>query len=115
MKKLIFFISLILFGCVSKEPKLKIINNSPISYDTIKIFSNADKPFLLTNVKPNKVLKGKILFDEMDQSDGAYIIELIKQGDVERQKSFGYYTNGGALNRKFIITIEQDTIKIIQK
>jgi hypothetical protein len=43
------------------------------------------------------------------------MIQIYKNGMVDQQKSFGYYTNGRSLNRKIIIEIEPDTMKIVMK
>jgi hypothetical protein len=111
MKKLIFIIPFIFFACISESPKVKILNNTMITYDSIKVYSTPNVPTTFKNVEPKDRLAGRISFDVNNFSDGAYMIQIYNEGKIYRQNSFGYYTNGGSLSRKMKIVIEPDTLK----
>jgi hypothetical protein len=83
-----------------------------INFDSIKVFSTLNMPTIFKNIEPNKVVNGRIIFDKNNRTDGAYIIQIYKDGKIVRQNNFGYYTNGKSLNRLLKIVIEADTIKI---
>jgi len=93
-----------------KEPKITIINNSGNLYDSIIVFTSVNKPTLFYNVKNKGIVKGKILFDESNKSDGCYKILLYQKDSLKFNNCFGYYTNGASLNYKFDIKIEKDSL-----
>jgi len=95
-----------------KEPKITIINNSGNLYDSIKVCASEKNSTLFYNVKSKSIVKGKILFDESEKSDGCYKIFLYQKDSLKLNNCFGYYTNGASLNYKFDIKIEKDSLII---
>ena len=45
-----------------------------------------------------------------NQIDGSYVLEFNRKGKSKTVKSFGYYTNGGPLNKRVNFQIKNDTI-----
>ncbi len=45
-----------------------------------------------------------------NQIDGSYVLEFNRKGKSKTVKSFGYYTNGGPLDKRVSIQIKNDTI-----
>jgi len=104
------------FSCIpSKEPKLTIVNNSDIDYDSIKVFTTIEKPTIFYNVLIDSRVKGKILFNSKKKGDGCYKINLFNDGSLIKKECFGYYTNGASGNYSFKVMIEKDTIRIESK
>ena len=114
MKKIAFFSLLTFSSCFFSrdEPKIVIKNNSNHFFDSILVNPSFNTPTVFYSIKPKEKVKGKIFFDENEFSDGAYNLRLYKQDALYKNLSFGYFTNGASLSRKFSITIETDTIKI---
>ncbi|MGV8090406.1 MAG: hypothetical protein AB2L24_00890 [Mangrovibacterium sp.] len=112
MKRLLFIIPFALFACIPDNPGIEISNNTMVKYDSIKVFSTPNIPTIFKNVRPKDDLNARILFDKNNLSDGAYTIQIYKDGKIVRYKSFGYYTNGKSLNRKIKVVIEPDTLKV---
>jgi len=115
MKRICIFLVYCFFSCVKDQPAIRIVNNSGIAYDSIQIFASEHKKTVFKNVKPKDKMNGIIAFDDKNIGDGCYKLLLFKDGDLFKNECFGYYTNGGSLDRKFNITIETDTIKIVSK
>ena len=45
-----------------------------------------------------------------NQIDGSYVLEFSRKGKSKTVKSFGYYTNGGPLDKRIKFQIKNDTI-----
>jgi len=46
------------------------------------------------------------------KSDGGYLIEVFQEDDLVFSKNFGYFTNGGHLDKNYYIEINNDKIEI---
>lgn len=110
VKIITFLSSLVLISCIQDEPLVVLINESGEQYDSAQVFSTPNLPTTFNMLTTDDRRKGVILFDKTIQSDGTYGIKLYKGSEVVRSRYFGYYTNGGSLNKNFKITIERDTI-----
>lgn len=110
----IIVIALFFNSCISplNQPILIVENKSEMTFDSIETYTSVNLLTTFYSVKPNEKIEGKILFDKTNKDDGCYKIIVYNDGGIFRKECFGYYTNGGALNRVFTITIEKDTIKI---
>ena len=114
MKRIcIFLVYCFFISCVKDQPKIRIVNNSGMAYDSIHIFALEYKKTVFKNIKPGDKMEGVIVFDDKNTGDGCYKLLLFKNEDLIKNECFGYYTNGKSLDRKFNITIETDTIKIV--
>lgn len=115
MKILIVFVLMAFMACTSNSPRITVTNKTVINFDSIKVCSTLNMPTIFKNIEPNQTLNGRIAFDKNNTSDGAYFIQIYKDGKIVRQKYFGYYTNGKSLNRLIKVAIEADTLKMIFK
>ncbi|MGZ5511474.1 MAG: hypothetical protein ACXWFC_13535 [Nitrososphaeraceae archaeon] len=60
-------------------------------------------------INPNEKVSG-FLNMEQNRSDGSYVIEFTGKGEKKVAKGFGYYTNGGALEKWAKFQIKNDTV-----
>ena len=117
MKRIIIvFVVLFLNSCLPKEkPHVVIKNKTKHTFDSIMVYTSIKLPTVFYSVEPNSIVKGVFLFDKDKYGDGNYKIAIYRNGSLYQNKGFGYYTNGGSLNRRFKIIIETDSIKVVSK
>jgi len=115
MKYFSVFVILLLTSCLYDNPRVRITNYTDSKFDSIKVFTSLHLPTIFYDIEPEKVATGKILFDKINQNDGSYSLLTFKNGKIDRQINFGYYSNGYPLDQKFKINIKNDTIIIHYK
>lgn len=88
------------------KPKVRIINESQHLFDSVLISNSGSNSVNLGQLKPNQSLMGT--FEINTEGDGNYQV-LAYQDSMEIKKSgFGYFTNGGSLDRQFTFLIKPD-------
>lgn len=103
-----------MFSCqFSKENGIdvEITNFSNNSVTDVKFYTTDKKAVIeFEKLAPKESAKEYLNMENINKSDGAYTIELKRKDGVVDISSGGYYTNGGALNRKVEILIKNDSI-----
>tara|TARA_B110000093_G_scaffold177055_1_gene213439 strand:- start:175 stop:531 length:357 start_codon:yes stop_codon:yes gene_type:complete len=118
MKKVLIIITIYFLNSCNPmidNPKLIIENKSDVTFDSIKAYTSLKFPTTFYSLKPNKIAKGKIVFNPNEKNDGCYKLIVYRKGNEFNKTCFGYYTNGSSLNQEFKIMIENDTIKVVSK
>ena len=60
-------------------------------------------------IKPNQSV-ADFLSMKNNKHDGSYTLEFTRFNGIKESRGFGYYTNGGALDRWVEFEIQNDTI-----
>ena len=60
-------------------------------------------------INPNEKVSDFLNLEE-NRNDGSYVIEFTRKGENKVTKGFGYYTNGGALEKWAKFQIKNDTV-----
>ena len=60
-------------------------------------------------INPNEEVSDFLNMEE-NRNDGSYVIEFTRRGENKVTKGFGYYTNGGALEKWAKFQIKKDTV-----
>ncbi|AMC10252.1 hypothetical protein Lupro_02835 [Lutibacter profundi] len=116
MKNLISIIVLAsLIGCIRDNPKIKIQNKSSVKLDSVIVYATSQDKTVFKNIEIREKKQGIISFKNVPKTDGGYLIQVFKDGNLIKENGFGYYTNGGSLNYGFNIMIKNDTILIDYK
>ncbi len=114
MKKRIVIILLFIFNScyLLKENGIEftIENKSNFPIENVK-FSTSEKLTIMEfdKIEPNQNI-ADFLSMKHNKNDGSYTLEFTRSNGIKESKSFGYYTNGGALDRWVKFEIQNDTI-----
>ena len=114
MKKLIAMILLLsLNSCyLIKENGIQftIENKSDFLIENVK-FSTSEKLTIMEfdKIEPNQSV-ADFLSMKNNKHDGSYTLEFTRSNGIKESRGFGYYTNGGALDRWVEFEIQNDTI-----
>lgn len=110
---IIIFISL--NSCIRDNPKIKIQNKSSIILDSVLVYVTPENKTVFKNINISEIKRGIISFKNVPNTDGGYLVQVFKNGDLIKENGFGYYTNGKSLDYGFNITIKNDTILVDYK
>ena len=114
MKKLIAIILLLTFNScyLLKENGIEftIENKSDFPIESVK-FSTSEKLAVIVfdRIEPNQSV-AEFLTMKNNKHDGSYTLEFTRSNGIKESRGFGYYTNGGALDRWVEFEIQNDTI-----
>ena len=114
MKKLIAIILLLTFNScyLLKENGIEftIENKSDFPIESVK-FSTSEKLAVIVfdRIEPNQSV-ADFLSMKNNKHDGSYTLEFTRSNGIKESRGFGYYTNGGALDRWVKFEIQNDTI-----
>lgn len=113
MKKLLGLILIfVLIACVNSGNGItvSIVNSSDHAIHNVE-FSTDENTFLKFDHIPAKGgVKAFLDMSNNHKGDGAYVIEFERMDGKREHKVGGYYTNGAALNRYVLCTVEKDSI-----
>ena len=114
MKKLISItLILILNSCIPfKENGIdfEIENNSDSAIEHVKFTTSENLTFMeFDKIEPNKSV-GDFLSMKNNKSDGSYVLEFTRPNGKKELLVYGYYTNGGALDRWVEYEIKNDIV-----
>jgi hypothetical protein len=110
--KVVFYFSFVvlLSSCfVRDNPKIKIINNTNETIDSIEVFAHPINKTVFRNIKSKETVKGVISFEGIPKQDGSIGMFIYNNGQ-SRGKGLSYYTLGASLDYGFKIYVENDTI-----
>ena len=113
MKKILLFgyIVLTLNSCkfIEKGISFVIQNESKFTLEKVR-FSTSENLAVMKfdKIEPKECVSDFLTMKE-NKSDGTYVFEFTRNGKKET-KSYGYYTNGGALDARVKFEIRNDTI-----
>ena len=124
MKKLAFKI-LIIFSTLSCKDddsvSFNLSNKSQYEISEVKLYVNVGVTnlLLLDSIDMNIVQSGtsisKVLLEnKLPKSDGGFYLRF-KQNNNIVGKEFGYFTNGGLLDKQYTITITDDEVTVSTK
>jgi|LSQX01.2.fsa_nt_gb hypothetical protein len=124
MKKLAFII-LIIFSTLSCKDddsvSFNLSNKSQYEISEVKLYVNVGVTnlLLLDSIDMNIVQSGtsisKVLLEnKLPKSDGGFYLRF-KQNNNIVGKEFGYFTNGGLLDKQYTITITDDEVTVSTK
>ena len=124
MKKLTFTI-LIIFSTLSCKDddsvSFNLSNKSQYEISEVKLYVNVGVTnlLLLDSIDMNIVQSGtsisKVLLEnKLPKSDGGFYLRF-KQNNNIVGKEFGYFTNGGLLDKQYTITITDDEVTVSTK
>ena len=114
MKKLIAIILLLsLNSCYLLKKngiEFTIENKSDFPIESVK-FSTSEKLAVIVfdRIEPNQSV-AEFLTMKNNKHDGSYTLEFTRSNGIKESRGFGYYTNGGALDRWVEFEIQNDTI-----
>ena len=114
MKKLIAIILLLsLNSCYLLKKngiEFTIENKSDFPIENVK-FSTSEKLTIMEfdKIEPNQSI-AEFLSMKNNKHDGSYTLEFTRSNGIKESQRFGYYTNGGALDRWVEFKIQNDTI-----
>jgi|GEM_PF-1843728 len=109
---LVLLFSIFLVGCNSDFPKVSVRNNSEQKIDSVQIGMSQKFPTTFKNILPNEQVHGTISAEDDSLGDGAYYIEVYFEDTTSKKETFGYFTNGTALEYCIAIEIKQDIILV---
>lgn len=115
MKKTLFgFLILTLNSChfIGKGDGIKftIKNKSDFPIENVRFTTSENLVELkFDKIKPNESVSGFLSMKE-NKSDGSYVLEFTRMNGKKESKTYGYYTNGGALDTRIDFEIKKDTI-----
>lgn len=109
------FLFLIISAC--DFPKnginVEIRNLSDKTVEDIKVYTSDNRATLkFEEIKPGESVEKLLNMNNTANSDGSYVLELRRQNGTLAKSGGGYYTNGGALDRKIIFLIKNDTVLV---
>lgn len=103
----------IIFGsCNFNKLEFELINRSGATIYDVEITTSSRASYLQLDSIPIKVSEQVSLNMYSEPSvDGSYTITYLLNS-FSHNYDFGYYTNGSPITEKYILQIEQDTIRI---
>ena len=88
----------------------KIKNSSDETITNVIFLSDENSKLEYSKIEPNQVVEEFLDMTNNHKGDGAYKLKFVRENGKKEQVIFGYYTNGGALDRKVFCKIMNDTI-----
>jgi hypothetical protein len=119
---IIFFLSIFTVGCKNDDSASFALSNiSQYEISEVKLYVNVGVTnlLLLDSIDMNIVQSGAsihkvILENKLPKSDGGFYLRF-KQNDNIVSKEFGYFTNGGLLDKQYKITVTDDDVTVSTK
>ncbi len=120
---IVFFICICSFISCTKEKdnqvlKLTVLNNSSTEVDILTFYVNTGfiehsytDSIHIGKVEPQKSETVNWELNSLDKSDGSFVVHYFIE-DEKTIKEFGYFSNGILVNKKYEISISQDTITV---
>jgi hypothetical protein len=104
----------ILISCNLKKNGIlsKIKNSSNETIFNITFLSDENTKVEISKIKPNQTVEKFLDMTNNHKGDGAYNLKFERENGKKEQIIFGYYTNGGALNKEVFCEIKNDTVLI---
>jgi hypothetical protein len=104
----------ILISCNLKKNGIlsKIKNSSNETIFNITFLSDENTKVEFSKIKPNQTVEKFLDMTNNHKGDGAYNLKFERENGKKEQIIFGYYTNGGALNKEVFCEIKNDTVLI---
>jgi len=104
----------ILISCNLKKNGIlsKIKNSSNDTIFNIIFLSDENTKVEISKIKPNQTVEKFLDMTNNHKGDGAYNLKFERENGKKEQIIFGYYTNGGALNKEVFCEIKNDTVLI---
>jgi len=104
----------ILISCNLKKNGIlsKIKNSSNDTIFNIIFLSDENTKVEFSKIKPNQIVEKFLDMTNNHKGDGAYNLKFERENGKKEQIIFGYYTNGGALNKEVFCEIKNDTVLI---
>jgi len=113
--RIIILLALSLIGIIScgisPTMNFEVINHSKENISNIQITATGSSEIETIEFNNDNKLDYELDMSDVPKTDGAYMIEFIRDGEIEN-KTFGYYTNGYPVNSKYIIDITDNEISI---
>lgn len=115
MKNIVYIILILIFySCQILENEngleFSIENKSDFTIKNIKFTTSEKLPVLnFKEIKPD----GKVsnfLNMQNNKHDGSYVLTFTQENGKTVSKGFGYYTNGGSLDKRAKFVIKNDTV-----
>jgi len=124
MKKTAFIILIIIstLSCkVEDSVSIALTNKSHYEISEVKLFVNVGVTNLLlvdsmdiANVQSGNNITKVLLEDKLPKSDGGFYLKF-KQNNSIVGKEFGYFSNGGLLDKQYNITITDNEVTVSTK
>lgn len=115
MKRIVLGILILAFNSchfIGKESGIKvtITNKSATLIENIRFTTSENLGELrFDKIEPHKSVSGFLSMKDT-KSDGDYVLEFARMNSKKESKSYGYYTNGVALDSCVEFSIEKDTV-----
>ena len=90
----------------------KIKNSSNETIINVTFLSDENSKLLYSKIEPNQFVEEFLDMTNNHKVDGAYKLKFERENGKKEQIIFGYYSNGGALNREVFCEIKNDTVLI---
>jgi hypothetical protein len=116
---IIFFLSIFTASCEDFDIATVVIeNNSNYELSNCKVYAYFGDTILQDSINFGSVLKNEKLTKtwktKLPSSDGAFYFRCFQNNHVF-DKTFGYFTNGGLLDKQYIITVTDDDVTVSTK
>jgi hypothetical protein len=113
-KKLTIAIILTLSSChfIGKGSGIEftIENKSDFPIENVRFTTSENLAELkFDRIEPNENVSDFLTMKE-NQSDGSYVLEFTRMNGKKETQGYGYYTNGGALDKWVEFEVKNDTI-----
>ena len=114
LRILILIIITTLISCNFKKNGItsKIKNSSNESIINVTFLSDENSKLEFSKIEPNQFVEEFLDMTNNHKGDGAYKLKFERENGKKEQIIFGYYSNGGALNREVFCEIKNDTVLI---
>ena len=114
LRILILIIITTLISCNFKKNGItsKIKNSSNESIINVTFLSDENSKLEFSKIEPNQFVEEFLDMTNNHKGDGAYKLKFERENGKKEQHIFGYYSNGGALNREVFCEIKNDTVFI---
>ena len=90
----------------------KIKNSSNETIINVTFLSDENSKLEFSKIEPNQFVEEFLDMTNNHKGDGAYKLKFERENGKKEQIIFGYYSNGGALNREVFCEIKNDTVLI---
>lgn len=116
---IIICLSIFIVSCENYDVATVIVeNNSSYELSDCKVYSYFGDTILHDSISIGSVLKNekinRIWKSKLPNADGAFYFKC-RQNDKIRSKTFGYFSNGGLLDKQYIITLTDDEVTVSAK
>ena len=109
---LLIFTTLISCNLKKNGITSKIKNSSDDTIINVTFLSDKNSKLEYGKIEPNETIEEFLDMTNNHKGDGAYKLKFERENGKKEQIIFGYYTNGGALNKEVFCEIKNDTVLI---